>query len=92
MSVTPLDHVLVHITDALATDPRVQELGLAARLEPTGSGDAVVIEGNVSTDERKANVSAVAAAVLREAGWDTDVVDRTVVTRPVQPVAPTEDL
>ncbi len=92
MSVTPLDHVLVHVTDALATDPRVQELGLAARLEPTGSGDVVVIEGNVSTDERKANVCAVAEPLLRQAGWDTDVVDRTVVTRPVPPMAPAEDL
>ncbi|MGD9754363.1 MAG: hypothetical protein AB7W59_25505 [Acidimicrobiia bacterium] len=92
MSVTPLDHVLVHVTDALATDPRVQELGLAARLEPTGAGDVVVIEGNVSTDERKANVCTVAEALLRQAGWATEVVDRTVVTRPVQPLAPTEDL
>ncbi|MEZ5260354.1 MAG: hypothetical protein R2755_00935 [Acidimicrobiales bacterium] len=46
----------------------------------------------MSTDERKANVCAVAEALLRQAGWDTEVVDRTVVTRPVVPVAPTEDL
>ncbi|MCC6438383.1 MAG: hypothetical protein IT196_25395 [Acidimicrobiales bacterium] len=96
MSVTPIEHVLVHVTDALATDPRVAELGLAAHLAdedaPPPRTTVVVVEGNVSTPERKANVVTVAAEVLEDAGWHAVVQDRTLLTSPVPPVDGAEDL
>lgn len=83
MSATPPDDVLLHISDALATDPRVQELGLTARLDGPDGDRVVVIEGNISSAARKTAVIDVVRELLDAAGWAIDVENRTTVTRPV---------
>jgi hypothetical protein len=90
---TPLDHVLLHVSDVLATDSRVQELGLIVTAEHTGhapggpdaagvtgASATVAVAGNVSTPERKRHVAEVTREVLAQHGWQVTVVDRTVVT------------
>jgi hypothetical protein len=95
MNVTPLEHVLVHVSDTLATDNRVQELGLTVTSGEVASAaeePVVVVEGNLSTEQRKRNVVAVVAEVLATYGWRLPIEDRTTVTTAVAPQAVTEDL
>ena len=74
---SPLDHVLFHLRDALATDPRVGELGL----EVTCDGDrTVVVRGMVSTEQRRSHIFVVAAEVLRVHRVEFDVRNDTEVT------------
>lgn len=90
MSATPPDQLLLHLSDALATDPRVQELGLTARLDGPDGDRVVVVEGNVSSAARRAAVIEVVRELLDTAGWAVDVENRTTVTRPVPPSGPAE--
>lgn len=85
MSATPPDQLLLQVSDALATDPRVQELGLTARLDGPDGDRVVVVEGNVSSAARKAAVIDVVRELLDTAGWAVDVENHTTVTRPVPP-------
>lgn len=77
-----IDHVLLHVRDALAVDARVGELGLDVEVE----GELVVVRGAVSTDDRKQRVVDVVVEVLRLHGCDRAVHDGTVVPAPLPPV------
>lgn len=82
---TPAEHVLTHISEALALDSRVGELGLDVHEESGPTGRRIVVGGHVSTAERKHAVVAVVTGVLSTHGDDAEVIDRTVVpvaTRP----------
>jgi hypothetical protein len=71
----PLDGVLIHVRDALATDGRVGELGL----DVAGEGDVVVVRGAVSTEVRRASVCELVTEVLRQYGVVAIVRDETHV-------------
>ena len=79
------DHLLMHISDALALDGRVGELGLEVRRAPGPCGERIVVSGCVSTEERKRHVVLVAAEVLAEHGVDEEVVDETEVPAAQRP-------
>ena len=71
-SAEPDDYVVQHVREALAQDGRVSELGLAVAVR----GGVLHITGTVSTEERRAAVSEVAAELAPD--WtianETDVV------------------
>ena len=71
----PLEHAVVHVRDALATDGRVGELGLDVACE----GATVVVSGSISSPERQRWVVAVAQEALREHGFEVLVTDATHV-------------
>lgn len=75
MTALPIEHAVVHVRDALATDGRVGELGLDVECD----GATVVIRGAVSTPERQRWVVTVAQEVLREHGFEITVTDATHV-------------
>jgi hypothetical protein len=77
----PMEHVLCHVRDALATDERVGELGLDVASE----GEVVVIRGAVSTEDRKAGVLVVVHEVLVANSVDRAVRDETEVPSHVGP-------
>jgi BON domain len=54
-----IGYVRAHLTEALATDPRVTEGGLRVVVD----GDELVVTGSVSTEARRQGVAAVAAEV-----------------------------
>jgi hypothetical protein len=70
-----IDHVLLHVRDALATDARVGELGLDVSCD----GDVVVVRGAVSTPRRQEGIVTVATEVLRELGCSLPVRDETSI-------------
>ena len=49
MTAPPVEHVLLHVRDSLATDGRVGELGLDVSYEK----DVVVVRGAISNSARK---------------------------------------
>lgn len=69
----PADNQVERVREALAGDPRVQELGL----DVTIRGFTVVVSGTVSTPQRRSHVPAVVNDVLAgyEVRNETDVVD-----------------
>ena len=71
----PLEHVIIHVRDALATDGRVGELGL----DVVCDGATVVVSGAVSSPERQRWVVTVAQHALREHGFEVAVTDATYV-------------
>ncbi len=72
----PIDHVLFHVRDALATDARVGELGL----EVTCVDDVVTVRGLVSTEHRRSQIVVVATEVLTQHQSAFAVVNDTEVT------------
>jgi hypothetical protein len=76
---TPVEHLLTRISDALALDGRVGELGLDVREEAGSLGRRIVVSGHVSTAERKHAIVAVVGEVLSAHADDAEVVDLTVV-------------
>jgi hypothetical protein len=84
----PLEHVLAHVRDTLATDGRVGELGLEVVIE----ADEVVVRGSVSTHTRQDSVEALATEVLRSYGCQHRVRDETHVTTAIAPVKEAEQL
>jgi hypothetical protein len=77
----PLEHVLAHVRDTLATDGRVGELGLEVVSEPgSGLDVVVVVRGAVSTHARHEAVAPLATEVLRTYGCEHEVRDDTHVT------------
>lgn len=84
----PIDHVLVHVRDALATDARVGELGL----DVVHEGDAVVVRGTITTATRRDGVVPVAQDVLHHHGYELDVRDETGVAATGAPVDEPEQL
>ena len=65
MTSPPLDHVLAHARDALATDGRVGELGLEV---VAIDGAMVVVRGAISTPSRQIEVVPVVVEVLAAHG------------------------
>lgn len=58
-----------HVSEALARDPRVGELGLEVELD----GDEVHVSGNVTTEQRRAAVPDVVHDALPDAKLRNDV-------------------
>lgn len=83
--VTPAEHLLTRIAEALALDGRVGELGLDVWEEAGPTGRRIVVAGHVSTVERKNAVGLVVRDVLGAHGDDALVVDRTVVSLATRP-------
>ncbi len=54
------EYLAQHLRDALAEDPRVNELGIAV----TVARDHVYLSGQVATDERRQAIAALTAEVL----------------------------
>jgi hypothetical protein len=84
----PLEHVLAHVRDTLATDARVGELGLEVVIE----ADEVVVRGSVSTHARQDSVGALATEVLRSYGCQHRVRDETHLPIAMAPVREAEHL
>jgi osmotically-inducible protein OsmY len=57
----PPEYLVHHIQDALASDPRVRELGVDAQVV----GDRVVLTGTAATPEQRASIVDVAGEVAR---------------------------
>lgn len=85
---TPLEHVVVHIRDALAVDARVSELGL----EVVVVGEHVVVRGSVTTSSRKEQILVVVREQLAAHGCSPPVRDDTEVTAGMAPHAQPESL
>jgi len=73
----PLEYVAAHLAEALACDPRVNELGLQIAVR----GTKLYVSGSVQTDERRAAIDEVAA----ELALGFEVHNQTVVTAFVEP-------
>ena len=82
---TPVEHLLTHISDALALDGRVGGLGLDVHEEAGPTGRRIIVSGAVSTAERKHGVEAVVTEVLLAHGDDAVAVDRTTVALALRP-------
>ena len=75
MTAAPVDHVLLHVRDALATDGRVGELGL----DVTHEADVVVVRGAVSNAARKDALVALVREVLDQYECALGVRDETEI-------------
>lgn len=71
----PLEHILMHVRDALVTDGRVGELGLDVDAE----GDTIVVRGAISNEARRVGVVPVVIEVLERYGYRLAVRDDTHV-------------
>lgn len=58
----PKHYLLAHVREALATDPRVNELHIDTQV----AGNRVVLTGYVATEERKALITEVVKELLPE--------------------------
>ncbi len=67
----PENYLVAHIREALANDPRVNELGLTVTI----SGSKIFVTGEVATAQRKDAV----AEVVREVCPDHQVYNETAV-------------
>lgn len=83
-----LDHVIVHVRDALATDARVGELGL----DVASADDGLVVRGTITNATRRACIVAVAQEVLHAHGFDLAVHDDTAVASTDAPTSEPEQL
>ncbi len=68
-------YVVARVEAALASDPRVQELGLHTVLD----GGDLIVRGPVSTEARKAGVLPVVSEVVDSLGVALAVRDETAV-------------
>jgi hypothetical protein len=84
----PIDGVLIHVRDALATDGRVGELGL----DVVSEGDVIVVRGAVSTAARQSAVCELVDEVLRQYGVVAIVRDETRVPGAAAPTRAPEQL
>ena len=71
----PAEYLSEHVQDALARDPRLNELGVTVTI----SADKAFLTGDVATDVRRDAVGAVAAELLpdHEVHNHVTVVDRS---------------
>ena len=88
MDPLPIDGVLIHVRDALATDGRVGELGL----DVVSENGVIVVRGAVSTAARRGSVCELVSEVLRQYGVDADVRDETHVPEASAPTRAPERL
>lgn len=82
---TPVEHLVTQISDALALDARVGELGLDVHAEQGPKGQRIVVAGFVSTRERKQGIVAVVTDVLAAHADAAEVIDRTQVAVAMRP-------
>jgi len=75
MTSAPVEHVMLHVRDVLATDGRVGELGLDVSYED----DVVVVRGAVSTPARKDALVALVREVLEQYECALGVRDETEI-------------
>jgi hypothetical protein len=75
MTSPPLDHVMLHVRDALATDGRVGELGL----DVTHEEDVIVVRGAVSNPARKDALTSLVREVLDHYQCTLSVRDETEI-------------
>jgi len=75
MDSPPVEHILLHVRDALATDARVGELGL----DVTHENDDVVVRGTISTVARHGALVALVGEVLEQYGCALGVRDETEI-------------
>jgi hypothetical protein len=75
MTSPPLDHVMLHVRDALATDGRVGELGL----DVTHEEDVIVVRGAVSNPARKDALTSLVREVLDHYQCALSVRDETEI-------------
>ena len=75
MTAASVDHVLLHVRDALATDGRVGELGLDVAREE----DVIVVRGAVSNVARKDALTALVREVLDHYQCALSVRDETEI-------------
>jgi hypothetical protein len=71
----PIEDILLHVRDTLATDGRVGELGLDVQCED----EVVVVRGAITTDARRLGVRPLVIEVLREYDCALPVRDDTHV-------------
>ena len=88
MDPPPVDHVLLHVRDALATDGRVGELGL----DVTHEEDYIVVRGAISNAARKNALVPVTREVLEHYGCALDVRDETEIPAAGSPDGEPEQL
>ena len=88
MGAVPIEHVLIHIRDTLATDGRVGELGLDVSCE----GDVVVVRGAVSASARQDAVAGLVREVLGQYGCVLPVRDETEIPASEAPERDPEEL
>ena len=77
----PIDDVLIHVRDTLATDGRVGELGLEVTLEE----EVLVVRGAISTEARQSAVCDLVIEVLRQYDLEIGVHDETQVPAGLPP-------
>lgn len=75
MTSAPVDHVVLHVRDALATDGRVGELGL----DVTSEDDVIVVRGAVGNAARKQALVALVREVLDRYECALGVRDETEI-------------
>jgi len=75
MTSAPVEHVLLHVRDVLATDGRVGELGLDVSCEQ----DLIVVRGVVSAPARKDALVALVREVLEQYQCALGVRDETEI-------------
>ena len=88
MGAVPIEHVLIHIRDTLATDGRVGELGLDVSCE----ADVVVVRGAVSATARQDAVADLVREVLVQYGCELAVRDETQIPAAEAPDREPEEL
>jgi hypothetical protein len=75
MDPLPIEHVLIHVRDTLASDGRVGELGLDVDVED----DVVVVRGAITTISRRDGVVPVVLEVLDAYGSALTVRNDTTI-------------
>jgi len=75
MDSPPVEHVLMHVRDSLATDGRVGEFGL----DVTHEDDQIVVRGAISTAARQDALVALVEEVLTQYGCALGVRDETEI-------------
>jgi len=88
MGAVPIEHVLIHIRDTLATDGRVGELGL----DVTCEDEVVVVRGAVSAAARHEAVAGLVREVLDQYGCGLEVRDETELPAAEAPDREPEEL
>ncbi len=88
MDPLPIDEILLHVRDTLATDGRVGELGLEVMCED----DVVVVRGAISTEVRQGGVCPLVMEVLREFDCEFPVRDDTHIPSAAAPDREPEQL
>ena len=88
MTQLPIEHVLIHVRDTLASDGRVGELGLDVEID----ADTVVVSGPISTSARRDGVESVVLDVLQTYGCALGVRNDTYITETSAPVREPEEL